>query len=139
MNQSNRLKKWRKASLGIWCGRFLSTIFITFMLTASVLPKFLFPEMAIPTLEQLGWPAKYLLLIGTIELVGTLLYSYSKTAIIGAILLTGLLGGALAAQLRVEAALFTHVLFSLYLGIFMWGGLWLRNPRLRTIINSFKE
>lgn len=114
-----------------WIGRALSGVFVAFMLFASALPKFFMPEVALPIMDQLGWPAKYLTFIGAIEVVGTLLYAFPRTAYLGAILLTGLLGGAIASQLRIEAPLFSHILFGIYLGFFMWGGLWLRDSRLR--------
>ena len=55
------------------------------------------------------------------------------TAVLGAVILMGLLGGAMTTQLRIDNPLFSHILFSLYLGLFMWGGLWLRDPKLRAI------
>ena len=67
-------------------------------------------------------------------LVCTALYAYPKTSILGAILLTGYLGGAIATHVRVGSPLFSHVLFGFYLGLMLWGGLWLRDARLRTLI-----
>jgi hypothetical protein len=84
-------------------------------------------------MTQLGWPTKYTLFIGIIELIGTILYAIPRTAVLGAVLLMGLLGGAMATQIRIENPLFSHILFSLYLGLFMWGGLWLRDPKLRAV------
>lgn len=126
---------WRQASAGVWTGRALSGLFVVFMLFASAFPKFFVPQASVPIMEQLGWPTKYLLLIGTIELVGTLLYAIPRTAVLGAVLLTGLLGGAMATHLRVESFLFSHTLFGLYLGLFMWGGLWLRDNQLRSLLS----
>jgi hypothetical protein len=74
-----------------------------------------------------------------IELAGTLLYAVPRTAVFGAVVLTGLLGGAMATQLRIENPLFSHILFGLYLGLFMWGGLWLRDPKLRAIFPTRKQ
>mgnify|MGYP000902542285 CR=1 FL=1 len=130
---TSTLTGWRNASPAVWTGRAMSGLFALFMLTASVTPKFFMPEVSEPIMTELGWPVKYTFLIGTIELVGTLLYLYPRTAVLGAVLLMGLLGGAMATQLRVESPLFSHILFSLYLGLFMWGGLWLRDPKLRAI------
>ena len=62
-----------------------------------------------------------------------LLYLWPRTSILGAVLAMGLLGGAMATQIRVQNPLFSHVLFSIYLGLFMWGGLWLRDPALRAL------
>ncbi len=130
---------WRNASGAVWTGRVMSGFFIFFMLGASVSPKFFLPHVSEPIMTELGWPTKYTLLIGFIELVGTLLYAIPRTTVLGAVILMGLLGGAMATQLRVETPLFSHVLFSLYLGLFMWGGLWLRSPKLRTIFPLVRE
>jgi hypothetical protein len=84
-------------------------------------------------MDVVGWPAKYLLLIGIIEVVVAVLYIIPRTALLGAVLMTGLLGAALAANLRVDNPLFSHTLFSLYLGTLAWVALWLREPRLRSL------
>lgn len=81
-------------------------------------------------MDQLGWPRKYLLLIAGIELLGTALYAIPRTSFAGAIWMTGLLGGAMATQLRVDNPLFSHILFGVYLGLVMWVGLWLRDRTL---------
>lgn len=117
----------------LWTGRILSGFFVLFMLGASVAPKLAGMPVAEETMAQLGWPAGYAMMIGIIELVCVILYVYPRTSVLGAVLTMGLLGGAMATQVRAESPLFSHVLFSLYLGLFMWGGLWLRDPRLRAI------
>ncbi len=124
---------WRGATGMTWTGRVMSGLFVLFMLGASVTPKFFLPEVSHPTMVELGWPTRYTVMIGVIELAGVLLYVFPRTAVLGAILLMALLGGAMATQIRVENPLFSHILFSLYLGLFMWGGLWLRDDRLRAI------
>ncbi len=116
-----------------WTGRAMSGLFILFMLGASVFPKFFMPQVTEPMMMELGWPIKFTLLIGAIELAGTILYAVPRTSVLGAVLLTGLLGGAMATHLRIESPLFSHTLFGLYLGILMWGGLWLRNRELRAL------
>ncbi len=93
----------------VWLGRGMSGLFILFMLGASITPKFFLPQVSHPTMTELGWSPKFTLLIGTIELLGTLLYAIPRTALLGAVLLTGLLGGSLATQLRVENPLFSHI------------------------------
>jgi hypothetical protein len=72
-------------------------------------------------------------LIGAIEAVLLALYLYPRTAVLGAVLFTGLFGGAIAAHLRIDSPVFTHDLFGVYLGAFAWGGLWLRDAKLRAI------
>jgi hypothetical protein len=73
--------------------------------------------------------------LGLITIVCTVLYSIPPTSILGAILLTGYLGGAMASHVRIGSPLFTHVLFGFYLGLIVWGGLWLRDRNLRTLIS----
>lgn len=84
-------------------------------------------------MTKIGWSADYLLLIGIIELIGTILFIVPRTALLGAVLLTGLLGGALASNLRVDSPLLSHTLFSVYLGVFMWTSLWLRDAKVRNV------
>ena len=82
----------------------------------------------------IGWPVSLDRPLGAIELVGLVLLVVPRTAVLGAIWLTGLFGGAVAAHLRQDDPLFSHVLFGVYLGAMMWAGLWLRDPRLRAVI-----
>jgi uncharacterized membrane protein YphA (DoxX/SURF4 family) len=112
----------------------MSGLVIAFMLTASVFPKLFLPELAAESMQQLGWNAKHLLFIAAIELVCTLLYAIPRTAALGAVLLTGVLGGAVATHLRIDNPLLSHTLFPLYVGSLMWGGLWLRSARARALL-----
>jgi hypothetical protein len=114
-------------------GWILTGIYALFMLVASVAPKLGGAAIADETMRALGWPDGYVLMIGLIELGCVLLYLFPKTSVLGAVLTMGLLGGAMATQVRVGNPLFSHILFSIYLGLFMWGGLWLRDPALRAI------
>lgn len=116
-----------------WIGYALTGLFSVFMLGASITPKLLHLPVVEETMFQLGWPPGYGLIIGVIELACLVLYLVPRTSVLGAALMMGLLGGAMATQIRVGNPLFSHILFSLYLGLFMWGGLWLRNPRLRDL------
>lgn len=94
------------------------------------------PQMAIDYSPPLGWPADVpsYRLLAVILLVPTLLYAVPRTAVLGAVLLTGYLGGAVALHVRVGSPLFSHILFGVYLGVFVWGGLWLRDPRVRALL-----
>lgn len=114
-------------------GWVLTGLFALFMLGASIAPKLAGADVAADTMRQLGWPDGYVLMIGLIELGCVLLYLYRRTSVLGAVLMMGVLGGAMATQIRVGNPLFSHVLFSIYLGLFMWGGLWLRDPALRSL------
>ena len=117
----------------IVAGWILTGLLSLFMLGASVAPKLMGSQLAIAPLTVVGWPTKYLLLIGLLELVCTVLFTIPRTGLLGAALLTGLFGAALAANLRVDNPLFSHTLFSLYLGIFAWVALWLRDPQIRAV------
>jgi hypothetical protein len=108
-------------------------VFAVFMFGASIAPKLLGLDVAGDTLATLGWRADAALPIGLVELGCLLLYLWPRTSILGAVLTTALLGGAMASQTRVGAPLFSHTLFGVYLGLVMWGGLWLRDPALRAI------
>jgi hypothetical protein len=122
-----------KATPTIWTGRVLTGLFALFILGASVAPKLLGLPIAEETLHQLGWPPGYAFAIGLLELACLALYLYPRTNILGAILFMGLFGGAMATQIRAGSPLFSHQLFSIYLGLFMWGGLWLRDPQVRAV------
>jgi hypothetical protein len=112
------------SSAMLWTGRVLSGIFVLFMLGASVAPKLLGLPIAEETMKQLGWPAGHVLWIGIFELICVLLYVHPRTNLLGAVLTMALFGGAMATQIRAGSPLFSHILFSIYLGLFMWGGLW---------------
>jgi hypothetical protein len=117
----------------LWTGRALTGLFALFMIGASVTPKLLGMPVAEETMAALGWPPGYAFMIGLIELGCLILYLVPRTSLLGAVLMMGLLGGAMATQVRAGSPLFSHTLFSLYLGLFMWGGLWLRDPALRAL------
>ena len=116
-----------------WVGRVLTGLFALFMLGASIAPKLLGMPVAEETMAQLGWPAGFSFMIGLVGLTCLVLYLIPRTSLLGAVLMMGLLGGAMATQIRAQSPLFSHVLFSIYLGLFMWGGLWLRDQRLRAL------
>ena len=86
--------------------------------------------------QQMGWPADAgtIRTLGLVLAISTVLYAVPRTAFFGAILLTGYLGGAIATHVRVADPLFTHTLFGVYLGVALWGALWLRDTRLRALI-----
>ena len=122
-----------KASPMVWTGRVLSALFVLFMLGASVAPKFLMPDANLDYIRSLNIDPANVPLIGAIELLGTLLYAWRRTSILGAVLMTGLLGGAIATHMLVGSPLFSHTLFGIYLGLVMWAGLWLRDASLRAV------
>lgn len=119
-----------RAALAGWT---LSGLFAAFMLGASALPKVTGMPVAAQTMADLGWPDAPVFWIGVAEAAFALLFLWRRTALLGAVLMMGILGGAMATQVRAHSPLFSHVLFSAYLGAIMWVGLWLREPRLRTL------
>jgi hypothetical protein len=119
----------------IWIGRFLSALAILFFVMDGVM-KLVGPQVVIDATKQIGWPVDSMTLtaLGVILLACTALYAFPRTAVLGAILLTGYLGGAVASHARNGDPLLTHDLFGVYLGLFVWGGLWFRDARIRSLI-----
>ncbi len=119
----------------LWTGRILSGVVALFLLMDGMV-KVVGAKPAIEGSAQLGYPASTMLPIGVAVLIGTALYVFRRTSVLGAIYLTGFLGGAIATHVRVENPLFTHTLFPVYLAVMMWAGLALRSPRLRAVLFS---
>ncbi|UXY16677.1 DoxX family protein [Chitiniphilus purpureus] len=120
-------------------GWLMTALFALFMVLGSAAPKLLGAPVAMESMTKIGWPAQHLMLIGVIEIVCTVLFIVPRTAPIGAILLTGLFGGALASHWRVDSPLFSHTLFGIYLGALMWLSLWLRARTIRKILPLMKS
>ena len=116
-----------------WISYIMSGLVILFMLMDSIM-KFVKPQAVIEGTLALGFTEHHLPTIGTLGLISTLLYAFPRTSFLGAILLTGYFGGAVATHLRLDNPLFTHTLFTVYFGILIWGGLWLRNSKLRELL-----
>ena len=117
-------------------GRVLSGLVIAFLLFDAGL-KLVAPQFAIDhSPPGLGWPPEIPMVytLGILLLIPTLLHIWPRTAVLGAVLVTGYLGGAIATHVRVGSPLFSHTLFGVYLGLMLWGGLWLRDPRVRALI-----
>jgi hypothetical protein len=95
--------------------------------------KFVKPQPVLEGSVELGYPLGVLDVLGAVLLASTFLYLIPRTAVLGAILLTGYLGGAVSTHVRVSDPLFTHILFPVYFGLLLWGGLWLRDSRLRRL------
>lgn len=116
-----------------WTGVVLSTLVVLFLIFDGVI-KLAPLQVVIDTMQGLGYPPEHARTIGVITLAGTVLYALPRTSILGAVLLTGLLGGAIATNLRAGTPIFTHLLFGVYLGVLMWGALYLRDARVRAIL-----
>ena len=119
----------------LWAGRIMSALVVMF-LAFDIVIKFVkpAPPPVVEALAHLGWSLNLVPVLGILLLVSTALYAIPITSVLGAILLTGYLGGAIATHLRVSDPLFSHILFPTYLGVLLWGGLYLREPRLRALI-----
>jgi hypothetical protein len=118
-----------------WLGRVLSGLVIVFLLFDGAIKLVPWPVVT-ETMDRIGYGSSETLArsLGIITIVCTVLYSIPPTSILGAILLTGYLGGAMASHMRIGSPLFTHTLFGFYLGLMVWGGLWLRDRRLQSLI-----
>ncbi|HEX2061210.1 MAG TPA: DoxX family protein [Thermoanaerobaculia bacterium] len=116
-----------------WTGRVLSALAVLF-LTADAIGKLLRPAAVVDGTKQLGWPEETILTLGVLQLVCLIAYIVPRTSVLGAILWTGYLGGAIATHLRLGNPLFSHILFPTYVAAFLWAGLWLRNRRLRELL-----
>ena len=117
----------------LWAGRIVSALPVLFLLMDGIM-KLIKPAPVVDATVKVGYPATTIVPLGIVLLVCTILYVIPRTSIIGAILLTGYLGGAVASHVRVGDPLFTHVLFPVYLGVMIWLGLYLRDNLLRRII-----
>ena len=116
-----------------WAGRAMSALVALLLLFDCAIKVMRLPP-AVEGTVRLGYPESLVFGIGIIELVCILVYVIPRTSVLGAILLTGYLGGAVATNLRVGNPLFSHVLFPIYVGVLVWGGLFLRDHRLRALI-----
>ena len=117
---------------GLWAGRIISAPPALFLLVDGAM-KLAKPEVVVKTTVELGYAETVIVSLGVVLLACTILYLIPRTAVFGAILLTGYLGGAVATQVRAEKGLF-GILFPVLLGVLLWGGLALRDDRLRTLI-----
>lgn len=119
----------------LWLGRVLSGLVILFLLFDGAIKLVPWPIVT-ETMDRIGYGSSESLArsLGVITLACTVLYAIPPTSILGAILLTGYLGGAMASHLRIGSPLFSHTPFGLYIGLMVWGGLWLRNRSLRALM-----
>jgi hypothetical protein len=119
----------------LWFGRFLSGLVILFLIFDGTIKLVPWPVVT-ETMDRMGYGSSETLArgLGIITIACTALYAIPPTSILGAILLTGYLGGAIASHVRIGSPLFTHVLFGFYLGVMLWGGLWLRDRNLRSFL-----
>ena len=119
----------RRAGLGL-------TLLVALFFIMDMTMKFLVLPQVTETMTALGWPADAgtARALGLLQLASLALYLWPRASVLGAILLTGYLGGAVATHVRISSPLFSHILFGVYLGFMVWGGLWLRSPQLRALM-----
>ena len=117
----------------LWTGRIMSGLVVAFLLMDSTM-KFFKPAPVVDAFVKTQWPLALAVPLGVILLSCVVVYLIPRTSVLGAILLTGYLGGAVATHLRLGDPLFSHVLFPVYMGILAWGGLYFRTPSLRVLI-----
>jgi hypothetical protein len=135
MTQGNRSAPFAKTML--WAGRIVSALPALFLLVDGVM-KLVKPVPVVEATVQLGYPESVIVGLGIVLLACTVVYLVPRTSILGAILLTGYLGGAVATHVRVGDGLFP-IFFPVILGVLVWGGLFLRDNRLRALIPLRKE
>ncbi len=119
--------------IGLWAGRAMSGLVVLFLAMDAGM-KLADLQPVREASAQIGWPLALDRPIGLIELICLVLYAIPRTSVLGAVLTTGLLGGAVAAHLRLGDPLFSHVLFGVSVGALAWGGLYLRDERLRALL-----
>ncbi|MBV8176896.1 MAG: DoxX family protein [Verrucomicrobia bacterium] len=117
----------------IWTGRVLTILSILFLLMDAIM-KLMKPAFVVEATVKLGYQESAIQGLGVVLLVCTILYAIPTTSVFGAMLLTGYLGGAVATNLRAGTPLFSNVLFPVYFAIILWGGLYLREKRIRELV-----
>ena len=118
-----------------WFGRVISTLTATIMIADGITGLF-WPQLIAPEMAGDGWPPETLLPVAVLALAGGLLYAIPRTALLGAILITGFVGGALAAHLRVTLVIIWPEVVNILIGVAAWAGLYLRDPRLRALLSA---
>jgi hypothetical protein len=138
--QSAPVARWQRPTTtaaasrkALWAGRIPSGIAVAFLLFDGAI-KLLKVAPAVAGTVQLGYPVGVIRTIGVIELICLAIYLIPRTAVLGAILWTGYLGGAIATHLRVGSPLLSHTLFPIYIALLLWGGLYIRERGLRSLI-----
>lgn len=121
----------------VWAGRIVSILPALFLIVDAVM-KFIKPAPVVDGTVKLGYSESVILPLGIVLLVCTVLYLIPKTAVLGAILLTGYLGGAVATHVRVQEGLFS-IIFPVVFGALLWLGLWLRDPLLSKLVPLRQE
>ena len=117
----------------VWTGRVFSALAVLFLTMDAVMKLIVVPE-AVKGTGQLGWPVSSIVPLGILQAILLIIYIVPRTSVLGAILWTGYLGGAVATHVRVGNPLFSHILFPTYVAALLWLGLWLRDRRVRALV-----
>jgi hypothetical protein len=124
---------WLRSRKTPWAGRIMSAAAALFLLFDATVKVLQLP-LAVEATAQLGYPASVIFGLGLLQLACLVVYLVPRTSVLGAVLWTGYLGGAVATHVRVGNPLFSNVLFPIYIAALLWGGLWLRDERLRAVL-----
>jgi DoxX-like protein len=117
----------------VWAGRVISALAVLFLIFDSVIHVMMIRPV-VEGFAELGYPVSVARPLGILEFLCVVLYVIPRTSVLGAILLTGYLGGAVATNVRVGLPLFSHILFPVYVGVMLWAGLCLRDERVRKVV-----
>jgi DoxX-like protein len=117
----------------VWAGRVISALAVLFLIFDSVIHVMMIRPV-VEGFAELGYPVNVARPLGIVEFLCVVLYVIPRTSVLGAILLTGYLGGAVATNVRVGLPLFSHILFPVYVGVMLWAGLCLRDERVRKVV-----
>jgi hypothetical protein len=117
----------------VWTGRVMSVLPALFLIMGGVM-NLMKPDFVVKATVQMGFPESVIQPLGAVVLICVVLYLIPNTAVLGAILLTGYLGGAVATHVRAGDPLFSHMLAPVYFAILLWGGLYLRYERVRALV-----
>ncbi len=117
----------------LWTGRVISGLVILFLIFDGAI-KLIPLDVVIETSRELAIPEHLARTLGVLTLIGVALYAWPRTSVLGAIILTGYLGGAIYVHVRAGSPLFSHTLFGVYLGLLIWGGLYLRDGMVRALV-----
>jgi DoxX-like family len=132
---ANKIRRVSKAQ--VWTGRIISILLALLLIMGGVMDV-MKPDFVVKTTTQMGYPEGIIQPLGVVVLICVILYLIPNTAVLGAILLTGYLGGAVATHVRAGDPLFSHVLVPVYFATLLWGGLYLRYERVRALVSFWK-
>jgi hypothetical protein len=122
----------------LWTARIMGGLVIAFMLMDSIF-KLIPNDMVTAGTVELGYQAHHIPVMGVSGFISILLFAIPRTQILGAILLTGYFGGAIATHVRLDNPLFSHILFPVYLAVLAWGSIWLKNENFRRLMAGRKK